>query len=110
VNAEAPATIAVSVAWSPAARAMQQAALRLPAGATVADALAATGWTLPEGGWTAAVGSRTRDLAHALRDGDRVEVLRDLQVDPMVARRARFDAAGGIDALRQRGYGGRKLK
>jgi hypothetical protein len=35
-------------------------------------------------------------------------VLRDLQIDPMTARRVRFEAAGGIDALRRRGYAGRK--
>ncbi len=104
----AEATIAVAVAWSPAARELLQAELRLRAGATVADAVAATGWSLPAAGWTAAVGSRTRASAHVLRDGDRLELLRDLQADPMTSRRARFDAAGGIDALRRRGYAGRK--
>ena len=107
-SAEATGTVAVTVAWSPAPREMRLATLALPAGATIADALAATGWVLPEGGWTTAVDSRARPPAHVLGDGDRVEVLRDLQADPMQARRARFDAAGGIDALRRRGYAGRK--
>ncbi len=53
---------------------------------------------------------KTRPLAHPLRDGDRVEVLRELQIDPMAARRVRFEAAGGVDALRRRGYAGRKQR
>jgi len=93
--------------------------LRLPHGATVADAIAAAGWpalasaargdaAFAAAGLSAAVWSKGRALDHALRDGDRVEVLRDLQIDPMTARRVRFEAAGGIDALRRRGYAGRK--
>ncbi|MBW8779139.1 MAG: RnfH family protein, partial [Burkholderiales bacterium] len=41
-----------------------------------------------------AVWSKSRTLGHPLRDGDRVEVLRELQIDPMTARRVRFEAAG----------------
>jgi putative ubiquitin-RnfH superfamily antitoxin RatB of RatAB toxin-antitoxin module len=115
----AAATIAVDVAWSPAAREMLTASLRLSPGATIAQALAATGWpalacaaagdaAFALAGLSAAVGSRSRALAHVLRDGDRVEVLRELQADPMAARRVRYEAAGGVDALRKRGYAGRK--
>ena len=117
MSAETPVTI--DVAWSPAPREMLTVSLRLPRGATIADALAATGWpalacaaagdaAFTQAGLSAAVGSRSRPLAHVLRDGDRVEVLRDLQVDPMAARRVRYEAAGGVDALRKRGYAGRK--
>ncbi len=112
------AELAVQVVWSPSARETLDVALRLPAGATVADALAAAGWpalqSAREGdaalaaGLSAAVWSKGRALAHPLRDGDRVEVLRGLQIDPMDARRVRYEAAGGIDALRRRGYAGRK--
>jgi len=113
------AEISVRVVWSPAARQTRDAVLRLPAGSTLAQALAATGWAdlscAAEGdaafaaaGLSAAVWGKTRALAQAVRDGDRVEVLRDLQIDPMSARRVRFEAAGGIDALRRRGYAGRK--
>jgi putative ubiquitin-RnfH superfamily antitoxin RatB of RatAB toxin-antitoxin module len=115
----ANAEIAVQVVWSPSARETQVIALRLPEGATVAASLAATGWpalasaaqgdkAFADAGLSAAVWSRSRPLGHGLRDGDRVEVLRDLQIDPMSARRVRFEAAGGVDALRRRGYAGRK--
>ena len=115
----ASAEIAVQVVWSPSARETLSVALRLPAKATLADALAAADWpalasaaqgeaAFAAAGLSAAVWSKARPLAHELRDGDRVEVLRDLQIDPMTARRVRFEAAGGIDALRRRGYAGRK--
>ena len=113
------AEILVHVVWSPSERETLSTTLRLPATATLADALAAAGWpdlasaaqgeaALAGAGLSAAVWSKARPLAHALRDGDRVEVLRGLQIDPMAARRVRFEAAGGIDALRRRGYAGRK--
>ena len=115
------AELRVLVAWSPSARETQVAELMLPPGATVADALAATGWpalasagqgesAFAAAGLSAAVWNKARALGHVLRDGDRVEVLRDLQIDPMAARRVRYEAAGGIDALRRRGYAGRKQR
>ena len=115
----ASAEIAVQVVWSPSARETLEVALRLPAGATVADAIAAAGWpalqsacrddaAFAAAGLSAAVWNKGRALAHPLREGDRVEVLRGLQIDPMDARRLRYEAAGGIDALRRRGYAGRK--
>jgi putative ubiquitin-RnfH superfamily antitoxin RatB of RatAB toxin-antitoxin module len=111
----------VRVAWSPSARETAGVTLRLPPESTVAAALAATGWpalasaargdaAFAAAGLSCAVWSKARPLAHPLRDGDRVEVLRDLQIDPMAARRVRFEAAGGVDALRQRGYAGRKQR
>jgi putative ubiquitin-RnfH superfamily antitoxin RatB of RatAB toxin-antitoxin module len=113
------AEISVQVVWSPSARETLVADLFLAGTATVADALAAAGWpalasaaqgdaAFAAAGLSAAVWSKARPLAQVLRDGDRVEVLRDLQIDPMTARRVRFEAAGGIDALRRRGYAGRK--
>lgn len=113
------AEIAVQVVWSPSARETLSVALNLAPDATVAAALEATGWpalasavqgdaAFAAAGLSAAVWSKARPLGHVLRDGDRVEVLRDLQIDPMSARRVRFEAAGGIDALRLRGYAGRK--
>ena len=115
------AEIEVIVAWSPSQRETDVVTLRLPADSTIAAALAATGWpalasaeqgdeAFASAGLSAAVWSKSRPLAHALRDGDRVEILRDLQIDPMAARRVRFEAAGGLDALRRRGYAGRKQR
>ena len=113
------AEIAVLVVWSPAARETLSVVLALPAQSTIADALAAANWPALESatrgdaafaaaGLSAAIWGKARPLAHLLREGDRVEVLRELQIDPMTARRVRFEAAGGIDALRRRGYAGRK--
>lgn len=113
------AEITVRVVWSPAPLETLSVELTLPSESTVAAALAVANWpdlasaargdaAFAAAGLSAAVWNKARPLAHVLRDGDRVEVLRDLQIDPMTARRVRFEAAGGIDALRQRGYAGRK--
>jgi len=109
----ADADIAVELAWSAVAREMRVLALRLPAGATVADALRASGIDVLVGasrgdaelaaaGLSTAVRARGRALDTLLREGDRVEVLRELTVAPMDARRARYEAAGGQAALRRR--------
>ena len=109
----AEAVITVDVAWSPAPREMRTAALSLPAGSTIAQALRATGWAelalpsasdaaLAAAGLAVAVWAHGRPLETVLRDGDRVEVLRALTIAPMEARRARYEAAGGIKALRRR--------
>lgn len=68
--------------------------LALPAGATVADALAEADLPAKIPGLVVledclAVHGRTVSPADALRDGDRIEVLRPLRVDPMQARRRR---------------------
>lgn len=69
--------------------------VRLRAGATVEDALAASG-VLAAAGLNAAeldvgVFGRACTLADRLRDNDRVEIYRPLSVDPMQARRIRAD-------------------
>ena len=99
--------ITVEVAFSPAPREMRTASLRLPPGATVADALRASGWpeVAPndgEGDLVVAVWGQARPLGAVLHDGDRVEILRPLKVAPMDARRARYEAAGGVKSLRKR--------
>ena len=107
------AELSVLVVWSPSEREVASATLTLADGATLADALAATGWpalasagqgeaAFAAAGLSAAVWSKPRPLAHALRDGDRIEVLRALTIAPMEARRARYEAAGGVKALRKR--------
>ena len=67
--------------------------LRLPRGATVADALEALEVRLPEemdlGVW-----GRPAGKADELRDGDRIEFYRPLQCDPKAARRARAGRRG----------------
>lgn len=62
--------------------------VELAAGATVADALAASGMAL-EGMTGYAVFGECVDAQSPLRDGDRLELLRDLITDPKDARRRR---------------------
>ncbi|HET6598902.1 MAG TPA: RnfH family protein [Burkholderiaceae bacterium] len=86
--------LSVTVTFSPRADEIDEVALSLPHGATVADALGASemearhpglAWAeLPVGVW-----SRPCARTSALRDGDRVEVYRPLVVDPKEARRLR---------------------
>jgi uncharacterized protein len=91
----APDAIAVAVAWATPG-AQDVVCLRLPAGATVGDAvvrsaLADTWGFDPEGASFAIAGRRVR-AATPLRDGDRIDVLRPLTVDPKDARRRRAEA------------------
>ncbi|KRG71223.1 RnfH family protein [Pseudoxanthomonas dokdonensis] len=63
--------------------------LRLPAGTTVAQALAACGWADdPEISGYAVFGVAV-DADRVLQAGDRLELLRPLQLDPKEARRRR---------------------
>jgi putative ubiquitin-RnfH superfamily antitoxin RatB of RatAB toxin-antitoxin module len=68
--------------------------LELPEGATVADAVAAAGFT-EEADARAMMAMPTAVFGeivatdHPLRDGDRVELLRPLLIDPKEARRRR---------------------
>jgi len=71
--------------------------LRLPAGASVADALAASGvfqrHALVPGDLQVGVWGRKCDATAVLRDRDRVEIYRPLTVDPKEARRLRYKRA-----------------
>ena len=86
--------IHVEAIYAETARAWRRV-LALPAGATAADALAELRKQVP--GWPAAaltpaalaVFGREVDATTALRDGDRLELLRALPNDPKLARRAR---------------------
>ena len=94
---EPRARLRVSVAFSPHAGEVDEVDLLLELGATVADALCASGLqarhpqsdlaAAPIGIW----GAPCR-LEDSLRDRDRVEVYRALQVDPKEARRRRHQA------------------
>lgn len=106
------AEIDVMVAFSPAPRQVSEIALRLPAGATVAQALEMSGLAAlyPELDLAQAVvgvWGRKAARSHVLRSQDRVEVYRDLRVDPKVARRERFARQGarttGLFARRRAG-------
>lgn len=70
-------------------RRFQRIELELGEGACVADALRAAGWMELPGLPDCAVFGVVADMGTPLRDGDRVELLRPLQVDPKEARRRR---------------------
>ena len=57
--------------------------------------------------WQTAVWGKPVEPTHFLKDGDRLEVLRPLRVDPKVARRERFQKQGaktaGLFAKRRAG-------
>lgn len=92
---ESAAQLGVVVAYSPAPDQVDQVSLTLSIGATVSDALDASGLlarhpdidlaTQSVGVW-----GKLRSLDEALRDGDRVEIYRPLKVDPKEARRQRY--------------------
>lgn len=87
--------MSVAVAWATPG-AQDVVALRLPAGATVGDAVVRSAlagpWGFdPERVSLAIAGRRVR-AATPLRDGDRIDVLRPLLVDPKDARRRRAEA------------------
>ncbi|MDR6889059.1 MULTISPECIES: RnfH family protein [Variovorax] len=105
--------IEVTLSCSPAPREVFEQVLRLAAGATVADAVKASGLALrfPQLDWhqsmTPGIWGREADWSQPLKDGDRVELCRPLAVDPKVARRERFQRQGargtGLFANRRKG-------
>jgi putative ubiquitin-RnfH superfamily antitoxin RatB of RatAB toxin-antitoxin module len=89
----------ITVVHSHAPRQLWLRELDLDSGATVREALAASGLldafpTLDLGACTVAVWGQRAQPTQRLREGDRVEVCRPLKVDPKVARRERFRAQG----------------
>lgn len=83
----------VTLVRSAGPRQVEELGLSLPQGATVADALASSGWWSAGSGAVApsvGVWGRLRPLDHLLRDLDRVELYRALRVDPKEARRERY--------------------
>lgn len=73
-------------------RRFEATTLALPEGATVADAVAAAGWSADPELVAFAVHGQRVDAATPLRAGDRVELLRALLADPKDARRRRARA------------------
>lgn len=110
-----PGSIRVTVAYSPQPRTVHEWAVLLPAGATVMQAVAASG--LPGifpgtdlGAAAIGIWGRKARADQPLRDHDRVEIYRALTVDPKLARRERFRKQGaraaGLFARKGPGAGG----
>ena len=102
----------VTVLFSPAPRRVQEWLVDVPAGASVRDALLASGWSESVSAQELAaaevgIWGRRCALEQPVREGDRVEVYRGLLVDPKVARRERFRKQGaraaGLFAQRRPG-------
>jgi putative ubiquitin-RnfH superfamily antitoxin RatB of RatAB toxin-antitoxin module len=96
------APLSVEVVYCPAPGEIDLISLHLPAGATVADALHASGMLVRHGldGAAVRVGvwCKACNTAALLRDHDRVEVYRPLTVDPKEARRLRYKRSRGAPA------------
>jgi putative ubiquitin-RnfH superfamily antitoxin RatB of RatAB toxin-antitoxin module len=96
--------MAIVVAVGVAPRQIKRVLVTLPCGSTVRQALdAACVWGMDEtinlqaiesGDWTVGVWGRKERLGHVLRDQDRIELVRPLNVDPKEARRVRYRAHG----------------
>ena len=109
-----PALISIELVYAAAPHVLETVTLRLPVGANAGDALRASGFgdrfgdpsDDPSGDWS---GDRSGELRDGLRlglwgrlcapaetlcDGDRLELLRPLLIDPMEARRQRLRRDG----------------
>jgi putative ubiquitin-RnfH superfamily antitoxin RatB of RatAB toxin-antitoxin module len=90
----APAELRIEVVYCPGPGMNDLSALRMAEGATVADALRASGVLQRHGlsleSARLGVWSKPREADSPLRDHDRVEIYRPLTVDPKEARRLRY--------------------
>ncbi|KAF1709875.1 RnfH family protein [Pseudoxanthomonas kalamensis DSM 18571] len=84
--------VEVVMAWP---RRLRRVQLELPAGATVSDAVAAAVFDGIDEVAGYAVFGVAAGAQQSLRDGDRVELLRPLQIDPKEARRRRAQQPKG---------------
>jgi uncharacterized protein len=93
------APLRVTVVYSPGPRQAHEWAVALPQGSTAEQALAASPLrdlfpNVDLGQAVIGIWGRKSRRDQALRDRDRIEVYRPLQVDPKVARRERFRKQG----------------
>lgn len=97
-----PMALHITVMHAAAPRTVHEFQVVLPEGSTAADALEACGLPGTEAsgkpGHFLGIWGRKASLDQALQDGDRVELVRDLRVDPKVARRERFAGQGARGA------------
>lgn len=93
--ADSSPALQVQVAYSAAPRHVDVVRLSVPAGATVGDAVQASGLLERHGlrldaELVVGVWMKLRPLDTPLREADRVEIYRGLRVDPKEARRQRY--------------------
>lgn len=91
----------ITLVYAPAPRTVHELSLIVPPGCSLQEALERSGWldrfpetcSLPTGIW-----NRKAPRETLLREGDRLELYRELRVDPKVARRERFVGQGARGA------------
>lgn len=92
----------ITLMQAPAPRTVLESHWVLPEGSTVGDALRAAGLLGPSGGpeegFHLGIWGRKARLDQPLQPGDRIELVRELRVDPKVARRERFAGQGARGA------------
>lgn len=93
----------ISLLYSPVARQVREWQLEVPAGSTVLQAIenSAMARDFPDmdlGQFTLGIWAKQVQTGDFLSEGDRIEVYRNLQVDPKVARRERFRSQGARSA------------
>jgi hypothetical protein len=95
-------TVDITVMYSPAPRVVHERVIQLTAGVTVKQAIEQSGLLLDcseidlcqSEAFTVCIWGKKTTPHHVLRDLDRIEICRPLQVDPKVARRERFQKQG----------------
>lgn len=102
VGGVASVSLRIEVVVGLGPRRVERVVLSMPPGSTLKHAIDATGWlghlpgleqdALIAGRWVAAVWGRKERPGHVLKDRDRVELVRGLNVDPKEARRVRYRA------------------
>lgn len=102
----------ITLMHAPAPREVVEAVLDVPEGCTARLALEHAGWlqrfpAIQSEPMALGIWGRKAGWERVLREGDRVEVVRGLRVDPKVARRERFMGQGarstGLFARRRPG-------
>jgi putative ubiquitin-RnfH superfamily antitoxin RatB of RatAB toxin-antitoxin module len=103
----------IDIIWSPSQRQVHALVWQADTGATVDQAMAFLSAQSADFAaqqaqqWHTAVWGKPVEALHVLQDGDRLEILRPLRVDPKVARRERFQRQGakaaGLFAKRRAG-------
>ena len=93
----------IDLVFAPTARQVHELHLRVPEGTTLKEALHLAGWLerfpgIGQVPMATGIWGRKASATTVLKQGDRVEVYRELRVDPKVARRERFVGQGARGA------------
>ena len=97
--------LSIELVWSPLTGDVRQAELTVAPGTTVGQVLAAQ--QVDVYGLKVGIWGRLRALDTVLQDRDRIEVYRPLTIDPMAARRRRYEARGERIVSRHRPLAGK---